>query len=183
MYPTGSDAREGVTVYDLSTDRIMTFIDAAWVIAGGKMPRVSAVKFTTQSITDSATTLITFPDTEDYDTDSIHSTSVNTSRLTVPTGLAGRWLVTYSLFVGTVASAGRHQCWLAITGGTERYAFVGASVTANDDASVAGADELVLVVGDYVELNYFQDNVGNTARNAGSVSAKSRLKMSYLGPS
>lgn len=44
----------------------------------------------TQSINDSTETAVTF-NSEDFDTDGFHSTSSNTSRLTIPTGLGGKY--------------------------------------------------------------------------------------------
>ena len=50
-------------------------------------PMVCAVKTTAspQSIANSTSTSVTFTQTDEYDTDDMHSTSVNTSRLTITT--------------------------------------------------------------------------------------------------
>ena len=42
------------------------------------------------------TTAVPFASTEVYDTDSFHSTSTNTSRITIPSGKGGYYLIYYS---------------------------------------------------------------------------------------
>jgi len=52
----------------------------------------SLTKSAAQSIPNATETVITF-DTESFDTDAFHSTSTNTSRITIPAGKAGKYLV------------------------------------------------------------------------------------------
>jgi hypothetical protein len=47
----------------------------------------------TQSLANNTETAVTFTSTEVYDTDSFHSTSSNTSRITIPTGKGGYYLM------------------------------------------------------------------------------------------
>lgn len=54
---------------------------------------VSLTKSAAQSIPNATETVITF-DTESFDTDAFHSTSTNTGRITIPSGKAGKYLVT-----------------------------------------------------------------------------------------
>ena len=49
-----------------------------------------------QSITNSTTTIVLFAN-EYFDTDSFHSTTTNTGRITVPSGKDGKYLLTYEL--------------------------------------------------------------------------------------
>lgn len=53
----------------------------------------SLTKSAAQSIPNATETVITF-DTESFDTDAFHSTSTNTGRITIPSGKAGKYLVT-----------------------------------------------------------------------------------------
>jgi hypothetical protein len=52
----------------------------------------------TQSIATATNTVLTF-DSEDFDTDGFHDNSTNTSRLTIPTGLGGYYLVSVNLAI------------------------------------------------------------------------------------
>jgi hypothetical protein len=61
-------------------------------IGGTDTPRARVFRSTNQSISDSTATAITH-DSERYDIGSLHSTSSNTSRLTVPAGGDGLWCV------------------------------------------------------------------------------------------
>jgi hypothetical protein len=62
---------------------------------------------TTQTMNGSGTnggnTLITF-DSEEWDSDGFHSTSSNTSRITIPTGFGGKYAVGYMVWLGTSAA-------------------------------------------------------------------------------
>lgn len=115
------------------------------------------------SLTDNTNTAITF-DSESWDTDGMHSTSVNTSRVTI-TSSAGAGIYVCR---GTVHLPGRSD-----------YTTIGACIAKNgtnlapferwgpNTASVARTVtvecRVQLVVGDYVELIGFQDNTANVA--------------------
>ncbi len=89
---------------------------SGWKLVGGSLPRVSAVRSTTQSVTDTTQAALVFNDiTEDYDTDTMHSTSTNPSRITIPTDLGGCWRVGYSVYFANTASLtnGLVQTWVA----------------------------------------------------------------------
>ncbi len=126
------------------------------------------------SIPNNLTTLMTF-DSEIYDTDTIHSTTTNTDRLTVPTG------------VSYVKITGQAHFQANATGGRNAY------ITKNGvPASISGAQQttssattnsifpiispiLAVVPGDYFSLNVVQDSGGvldfiNGANGAGAYS-------------
>ena len=94
--------------------------------------------------------------TEAYDTDSIHSTSVNNSRFTIPTGKSGYWL-----FYGTTGfdplSANNMNLRFykngASTGGAIYTGNGGSALT-----SVTVVNILSLAAADYVELVAFQNS-------------------------
>jgi hypothetical protein len=54
---------------------------------------------TTQSISSSSLTPVTY-DTEEFDTDGYHDTTTNKERITIPVGLGGKYLITFSSFWG-----------------------------------------------------------------------------------
>ena len=50
-----------------------------------------AVRSTTQSITLNVDAAISFTDADAYDTNSMHDTATNPTRITIPTGMTGVW--------------------------------------------------------------------------------------------
>ncbi len=60
-------------------------------------PSCRANRTATQSIADITLTAVSFTAADSWDTDSIHSTVSNQSRLTVPSGLGGKYLIVASV--------------------------------------------------------------------------------------
>jgi hypothetical protein len=111
----------------------------------------------TQSIPDSAATALTF-DTEVFDTDGFHSTSVNTSRMTIPAGLGGKYFL-LGTYEPTANGTGRRDLMLRVNGATEIARLRGIG-----NASYAGFSQVStiydLAAGDYVEVTVLQDSGG-----------------------
>jgi hypothetical protein len=131
----------------------------------------------TQSIPNATVTALTF-NQENFDTDGFHSTSSNTSRITIPTGKGGKYL-----FVGNVAFAGNAtgSRWMEIdVNGTDRYygaSWSGFSAIYNiENMSVI----LDLVATDYVELFVYQNSSGSLNIVDGS-EEYTRFSCTYLG--
>lgn len=98
-------------------------------------------------------------DTESFDTDAFHSTVSNTSRLTVPVGKGGTYLIVGQASWGTSA-AGRKACW-PYKNGTLRLCV---DEVNGDDGGLGLSHTAtcfaVLAEGDYVELHVRQDSGG-----------------------
>ena len=127
------------------------------------------------SLSNSTSTTITF-DSELFDVDGYHSTTTNTSRLTVPTGKSGKFLVTFTAPVGN----GANQVFFYIfKNGNETYRdqnFNG-SYTQNYEISRI----IDLVATDYVEVKAWQ-NSGGTLNLAGYANGlDSMFSIVYLG--
>ena len=101
----------------------------------------------TQSVTASTETPVTF-DSEEFDTHGFHSTSVTTSRFTIPPGLAGKY---HLVAGGTVPNIGTTLDFKV--NGTTYVRGAGAGSAAGNRNSVVGIADLA--VGDYVELIAF----------------------------
>lgn len=112
-----------------------------------------------QSISTATWTSLTF-DTEEFDTDAFHSTVTNTSRLTVPSGKGGKYLI------GGVFS------WAGNANGTRNGRIYLNNTTRLIDVgwpphTTAAAQRFPimtvydLAVADYVELQVFQDSGGS----------------------
>lgn len=131
---------------------------------------------TTQSIPTGAFTSLLFQ-TEDADTDNMHSTSTNTSRLTAVT--AGWYQLSGQVGHGTASIMGRRGCLWAVNGTAKNgsQALTTAVGTGSGGTVQVATTMLVFLnVGDYVELQAYQDtgaalstNVTTTAQS--SVSA------------
>jgi hypothetical protein len=113
----------------------------------------------TQSIATNTITALTF-DSEDWDTDGFHSTSVNTSRLTIPTGLGGYYLISFNYVFATNATGlrnglirknGSDICTMADVSAISAIAYPGYSFQTI----------LNLAAADYLEVFVYQTSGGN----------------------
>lgn len=132
-------------------------------VTNGAQLRCRAYNNAVQSINNTTTTTLTF-NSETYDVGAMHSTSSDTSRVTVPTAGDGLYLI-----VG-------QTMWEANGTGVRRLSLIknGATALAESDQASASATRLTaqdavtivnLVAGDYVEVTVFQESGG--ALNAG----------------
>ena len=126
-----------------------------------------------QSINNLTETVLSW-DSEGWDTSGFHSTTTNTSRITIPAGLGGRYLLTGFLVYPANATGSRYA-GIKLNGG-------GFSATASSDGNGSFSTYVnysviyELVPGDYVEVFGFQNSGG-----ALNVLAISRAQMTYLG--
>lgn len=106
-----------------------------------------------QSCASGVYTTLTF-NSEYFDTDSIHSTSTNTSRLTVPSGKGGKYIVTFAIEVAG-SSAYNYLPRLTVNGSAKnRYWHT--SPGGGNEMTIVGTQTLDLVATDYVELQIYQ---------------------------
>lgn len=133
---------------------------------------------TAQAVASSASSAITF-DSESFDTDGFHSTVSNTSRITIPTGLAGKYRIT-ALVDYPANSTGIRYCFIRKNGtaGADPTGMIvpaGATEIAADLATV-----MDLVAGDFIELFGWQTSGGSLSVFSGAGST--RFEAEYLGP-
>jgi hypothetical protein len=121
-----------------------------------RTPGCVVAKTTTQSIPDDTGTDIAFS-SEERDTDSYHSTSSNTDRVTIPTGLGG-WYAIHAWVEWGASTAGRRQAIITV-GGTDAIEARGAPVNAGVSNQIVSG-ELLLSAGDIVRLNVAQTSGG-----------------------
>ncbi len=144
--------------------------------AGATFVGCSLYKSAAQSIANDSSTTITW-DSENYDTDSLHSTVTNTSRITIPTGKGGKWL-----FTGCMAFASNgtkvRRANLVVNGTTSYLPIAQQATAATDGDSTHGtfAWPLNLVAGDYVEMQAYQNSGGSLDFKTASV-----FTATYLG--
>ena len=146
----------GTTGQVLTADTTVSPYKVKWaaVATGSTFAGCVLVNSTTQSINNATATAITW-DTETIDTDGYHSTSSNTSRITIPSGKAGKYYV-YTFFD-----------WGATTSGYCRNMIYKNNVSqkqfTRDGNTPEGGTTLIscvldLAVGDYVEAFGYQNS-------------------------
>ncbi len=128
--------------------------DAAWVAAGGGADISARVyKSGSQSIADSTATALTF-DVERWDTDTIHDTGSNTSRLTAIT--AGKYVISGHVRWGGDSMGLRQLNIVHNTGGVIAGNWENNPTTSAFDMSVAVIYDMA--ENEYVELQVWQNS-------------------------
>ena len=137
----------------------------------------SLTKSANQSISNTTNTAITF-DTELEDTDSFHSTVTNTSRITIPAGKAGFYLISGQINYASNATGVRHGNIYKNGSLLSAAWLMGAT---NGDWTGGSVSQIVeLAVNDYVELFAYQNSGGNLNINGGSTYGAA-FQVQYLG--
>lgn len=145
-------------------------------------PRCRVRRTASQTITTATTTQIAF-DAEDFDTDTMHDTATNNTRITIKT--AGVYLVTATVAWASNATGSR-QAFFHLNGsnttgtGPKAYASTAGVVGTPGDTITAIAP---LAVNDYIELSVRQDSGGNLDVEGGDDYYKVSMSAIYLGAS
>lgn len=152
-----SNPPAGLTIYNTTTGQIETYDGSVWV--GGAWigdHGVQVYNSANQSIADNSITALTF-DSERKDTDSYHDTVTNSSRLTVPSGQGGTYIITGHVLWDANAT-GVREIDIRLNGTTfiarERDA-----ANTNHTQSVSAVYDLSAT--DYVELMVYQTSTAS----------------------
>jgi hypothetical protein len=166
----------GTTGQILTADTTVSPYKVKWAAASGATFAGVSLKNSSgvQSIAHSTFTAITWAE-EDFDTDAYHSTSSNTSRITIPSGKAGKYHITGFLQ------------WDDNTSGNARNIYVYKNGTnAKNGTSLKGYYPTALVscvlnlaVSDYIEIYVYQDS-GST-RDTYPYGVNGQFAATYLG--
>jgi len=148
-----------------STDQVLKVSGGipAWGAAGSTFAGVWAGNATgIQTLSNNTETVLTF-DSERFDTDNYHSTTTNTSRLTVPSGKAGYYLITANA-AWNLSASGERYLGIRRNGTSIHY---GPSVPGSSSVYVSSQLTAIwnLSVGDYIEFFGYQNSGGNLAVN------------------
>ncbi len=150
-----------------STGQVLTVSGGlpSWQTPAGGTPSFVGVSCTgtgTQSINNTNWTMITW-DTEQYDTDGFHSTSTNTSRITIPSGKGGYYLLTSHIALDDSSGTGDRSTQFWLNGVDTGKSYVNLQGTSSGFTAMANSYIIYLSVGDYVEAGIRQ--ASGTSKN------------------
>ena len=144
--------------------------------AGGVTYSGVAVKKTgAQSIANATFTAATW-NSEDFDTDAYHDNSTNNTRITIPSGKSGYFLLSGTLNFDANAT-GNRGCELRKNGSGVNYVYFLAPTTAANEPAIPFSFVVNLSASDYLELFVYQTSGGSLNMN----SASSKWQVSFLG--
>jgi hypothetical protein len=154
--------------------------DATWALpAGGSFVGAKATRNSNYTTSDSTHTAVPLT-AEDFDSDNFHDNSTNPSRITVPTGLGGKYLVTGLITFNTGGGTRRiARLYKNGTSGTA-IASVDQPLGASGYWSTTLAAVVDLAAGDYVEISGWQ-NSGGTLDIYADANIKTELTVVRLG--
>jgi hypothetical protein len=135
----------------------------------------NAYRTTTDSLTADTVVIVSYP-SENIDTDGFHSTSVNSSRMTVPAGKGGKYLCIVNMF----ATGGSSRMIMypykngANVGGSPNWSYVIDNRGYGNAGAFTGVWMIDLVATDYVEVGLY------SATNTATLQ-ESTFQFIYLG--
>lgn len=131
-----------------------------------------------QTVNNSTNTIATY-NSEHFDTNGFHSTTTNTSRITIPSGKAGKYVLNASVAWTGGTAAGLRQ-WYFYKNGAEIGMVVRCIIpSGTTDVWQPGSMIVDAAVGDYFEVNVFQS--GGSAASLDSGSTRNFFQAFYLG--
>jgi hypothetical protein len=145
--------------------------------SGSTFVGASVYKSAAQTISTATATYLTFPN-ELYDTNAFHDNSTNNSRLTVPSGKAGKYLLSANTAWRNNAT-GQRTMYIYKNGTTLLNAVTIPGVSASIDVYATTSYVADLAVGDYVEMQVYQNSGGNL--DVLWETYASSFQISYLG--
>jgi hypothetical protein len=153
-------------------------MDFTWATPAAGTPTfvgASVYNSAAQTIANNTYTALTF-DTEQFDTNTFHSTATNTSRFTIPAGYAGKYLINGQVLADSNAT-GKRNFYFYING--VAYLFTTTVQGSTIEPSLTASWVANLAVADYVELFYFQNS--GASRTVDTRIDYCRFSISYLG--
>jgi len=172
----------GTTAQVLTADTTVSPYKVKWATpASGSTFAGAQASFSasgqTMTYTQNTNVILSF-DYENYDTDNYHSTSSNKSRMTVPTGKGGYYMLAANgIFLGTVPGVSRIILYKNGTAYGEALSYGGriAETAGNNNVSLLGSVVVAGAAGDYFEIAYQGD------LTTGSKTAYGSFTIAYLG--
>jgi len=168
-----------------TSGQVMTVSGAgipSWTTPAATTPTyvgVSVYKSAAQSISNLTFTAVTF-NTEDFDTDAFHDNSTNTSRFTIPSGKAGKYLLTGNVNYLAGNVTGVRGAAIYKNGSAYNYQAQQPAVSPSPyGTNVKVSFVLDLAVADYIEIFAFQGDGGSL--DVANTQPNTNVQMTYLG--
>lgn len=156
--PTTRSTGNSISAAQWNTD----MVDNIKWLAGDTSGKPSCRVYNSANIalTTGVITVLTF-DSETWDNGGCHSTSSNTSRITIPSGSSGLWDIGATVQFAANATGSRAVSFI-INGGANPLARHEITVNgAGNDTSINISTTWLFAVGDYIECTAFQSSGGN----------------------
>lgn len=176
--------QEGMISFLKDTNSTEYYSGSAWVAIGGS----SAPTFIGARVYNSgSSTIPTNTNTvinwgsESFDTDGFHSTSSNTSRMTIPSGKAGYYRVIFGSSNSHTASAQAFNYQLRKNGSTNLFNYYYPNGTEAGSYPSAAVNEITvnLAEADYLEVLVWKNGSGDATISGGSNS--NQFEIHFLG--
>lgn len=171
--------QEGNMCYLKDTDTVQYYSGSAWtaVSAATSYVGVGLTKSATQAITTATYTAVSW-DGEGWDTNAYHDNVTNNSRVTIPSGKAGKYLVTVNIIYAASATGSIRLVNIYKNGtGTGDQNF---ATNASFNSTAICSKVFDLAVGDYIQAFCYQDSGGNLNVQPTSTHGTS-MQVTFLG--
>ena len=167
--------QEGNMCYLKDTNTVQYYSGSAWTAVAATSGFVGCALYRSGIATiPNATNTIIGWDSERFDTNTFHDTVTNNSRITIPSGYAGKYLITYQWGYNSNTNGYRElQLLLNGTQFPQSYNLV----TYNGYAQQSSALVYSLSVGDYIQLQVNQNSGGSLDAS----NTQSFFSVVYLG--
>ena len=144
--------------------------------SGSTFAGCGLTKSAAQAVANATTVFLTF-DTEEFDSDAYHSTSSNTSRITIPSGKGGKYLFVLNVnFAGN--ATGQRLLMLYKNGAVHKYS-TSIGSAAGYSFRVTTSVIVSAVATDYFEFAVYQDSGVSLDVNGGAT--ETTFSTTYLG--
>ena len=159
-----------------------TDMDFSWTTpssGGATFVGANATKTANQSLSNVTITSISFDGTDILDTNGFHDPSSNNTRMTIPSGYAGKYEISATLEFASNTTGGR-EVYIRKNGSTDLQVI---QTDAEGSISMSISGTYSLAVGDYVEIRAYQSSGGSLdvwASNSGYTNCSS-FQITYLG--
>lgn len=133
----------------------------------------------TQTIANGTETAVTL-NTDEWDSNAFHDTSTNTSRMTIPAGMGGKYLCIGKVYFAADAD-GYRRVGFYVNGAVSAITIVDTDL-GTDAAVIIATGELLLAAGDFVEM-WVQHSAGGDLAigHASARRAQCDFSITYLG--